>query len=235
MALCGPPCFNPVRRYAGSVRRPTAILARVLLALAIGAVVSAGVAAGCAMRICQTRSSRPTPGYWIEPATGRQYTLERELSVWGSRYVVVFAWSPGIHVRRDKPQLAGGLPAPAEALPRTAPSGGGFVRIAGWPCECVWGASVPGSPNNALIGAISVGRPYSVSDFRGIWGALPVTPIWSGLAIDTLFYGVIAWGLLLAPGAIRRCRRRRGGRCVKCGYDRAGLAAGAACPECGAV
>ncbi len=55
------------------------------------------------------------------------------------------------------------------------------------------------------------------------------------------------WFLLLAagvpwlfatPGIIRRGRvrrRLRRGRCVKCGYDRAGLAKDAACPECGAV
>ncbi|HVU64866.1 MAG TPA: hypothetical protein VHC70_12875, partial [Phycisphaerales bacterium] len=63
----------------------------------------------------------------------------------------------------------------------------------------------------------------------------PVMPIWSGLALNTLFYGTIAWGLLFLPGTVRRWRRRRGGRCVKCGYDRAGLAAGAPCPECGAA
>jgi hypothetical protein len=28
-------------------------------------------------------------------------------------------------------------------------------------------------------------------------------------------------------------RRKRAGQCAKCGYDRAGLAVGAVCPECG--
>ena len=32
----------------------------------------------------------------------------------------------------------------------------------------------------------------------------------------------------------RLARRRRAGMCVKCGYDRRGLAPGAICPECGA-
>ena len=44
--------------------------------------------------------------------------------------------------------------------------------------------------------------------------------------------------LFAAPGIIRRGRVRRRsrlGRCVKCGYDRAGLAKGATCPECGKV
>jgi hypothetical protein len=78
-----------------------------------------------------------------------------------------------------------------------------------------------------------VGRPLDVDDEHGIGGYLPIAPIWSGLAINTLFYGTIAWVLLFLPGTVRRWRRRRVGRCVQCAYDRAGLAAGAPCPECG--
>jgi hypothetical protein len=62
--------------------------------------------------------------------------------------------------------------------------------------------------------------------------AIPIIPIWPGFAINTLFYAAIAWGLWQVPLAIRRRRRRSLNRCVKCGYDLNGLAAGAACPEC---
>jgi hypothetical protein len=63
--------------------------------------------------------------------------------------------------------------------------------------------------------------------------ALPLRPIWPGLAADTAFYAGAWWLLLLAPGRLRRTLRRRRGRCTRCGYDRAGLTPGAPCPECG--
>jgi hypothetical protein len=65
--------------------------------------------------------------------------------------------------------------------------------------------------------------------FRGI----PLFPIWPGFALNTLFYAAIAWGLWRIPILIRRHRRRIRGLCLKCAYNRAGLAPGARCPECG--
>ncbi len=59
---------------------------------------------------------------------------------------------------------------------------------------------------------------------------LPATPVWPGLALNTLFYA--AWWslpLVVAPALLRWRRDRRGG-CTKCGYDLAGLSV---CPECG--
>ena len=64
--------------------------------------------------------------------------------------------------------------------------------------------------------------------------ALPLLPLWPGFAINTVFYALmllLAWRTL---GTIRRAARRRRGRCAACGYERGGLDANAACPECGA-
>jgi hypothetical protein len=108
-----------------------------------------------------------------------------------------------------------------------------FIRTAGWPFECVWGGVTTTIRGRVTVRAANIGRPLDIDDRRGVYGQLPIAPIWSGLAINTLFYGTIAWGLLFLPGTVRRWRRRRGGRCRECGYDRARLAAGAACPECG--
>ncbi len=59
-----------------------------------------------------------------------------------------------------------------------------------------------------------------------------LTPIWSGFAINTVFYAAILWMLWLSPFVVRRFIRRRRGRCIKCGYDLRG-AEHEACPECG--
>lgn len=59
---------------------------------------------------------------------------------------------------------------------------------------------------------------------------LPLFPLWPGFALNTL---VFATGLALiwyTPPSIRHVRRKRSGRCVKCGYDITGLTT---CPECG--
>ncbi len=63
---------------------------------------------------------------------------------------------------------------------------------------------------------------------------LPIMPIWLGFSANTLLYGALAWGVLFAPGVVRRWRRRRRGACVGCGYDLKGIAPGGVCPECGA-
>jgi transposase InsO family protein len=56
-----------------------------------------------------------------------------------------------------------------------------------------------------------------------------IIPLWLLLA-PTLLATAAAWRL----DAVAR-RRARAGRCPKCGYDRAGLAASAVCPECGSL
>ncbi len=61
---------------------------------------------------------------------------------------------------------------------------------------------------------------------------LPLTPLWPGIAINTVFYGAILWLLVPGPFALRRYVRRRRGRCITCGYDLRG-AFDEGCPECG--
>jgi hypothetical protein len=61
---------------------------------------------------------------------------------------------------------------------------------------------------------------------------LPLRPIWTGFAVNTIFYATILWLLTLGPFTARRMIRRKRGRCLKCGYDlRGNLSPG--CPECG--
>ena len=60
---------------------------------------------------------------------------------------------------------------------------------------------------------------------------LPIEPR-PGLAINTIFYALLWFGILLIPQAIRRAHRRARGRCPRCGYTLRGQPA-PGCPECG--
>lgn len=61
---------------------------------------------------------------------------------------------------------------------------------------------------------------------------LPLEPIWSGFAANTLVYSALWYGMLFAPGMVRRWRRAKRGRCCACGYDLRGVLV-SGCPECG--
>lgn len=61
----------------------------------------------------------------------------------------------------------------------------------------------------------------------GVW--LLIVPLWMPV-VCLLLISAVAWRLdVLAR------RYGRAGKCVRCGYDRAGLAAEAKCPECGSA
>lgn len=62
---------------------------------------------------------------------------------------------------------------------------------------------------------------------------VPFIPIVPGVLANTGVFGTGWLVVLLAAGAMVRARRRRRGRCLACGYDRRGIGADAACPECG--
>jgi hypothetical protein len=79
----------------------------------------------------------------------------------------------------------------------------------------------------AILQGGPVWRPLVINDFRPdevrVFVALGVPALACALAAAWAWWpDVRAW----------RARRREG-KCPACGYDRAGLAAGANCPECG--
>ena len=62
--------------------------------------------------------------------------------------------------------------------------------------------------------------------------ALPLRPMWLGLALDLFFYAPILWGIAACCNALQRSRRVLRGRCPSCSYDlQWNLSLG--CPECG--
>jgi hypothetical protein len=107
----------------------------------------------------------------------------------------------------------------------------------GWPMPCLWHQIVSDYKAGSIV-AEELHGGWGIED-GGLFGArspglrvLPLRPIWAGLAVDTALYAVM-WGLVVVGvGAARRGHRRRHGKCLRCGYDRSGLA-GAVCPECG--
>jgi hypothetical protein len=73
---------------------------------------------------------------------------------------------------------------------------------------------------------------WAFSRLQGIDAVrFPLRPIWPGLIINSIFYGLLAWGLWLGVLAVRaRWRRTLGDVCLKCRYPR-GTAP--VCTECG--
>lgn len=141
--------------------------------------------------------------------------------------------------------LANDLPVLEATLPPDSFGPGFFVWDGrGWPVvslSCRWPWFDPRQnplqwPSPQIVGGISVGAPtdgfpwpYGVNQLRGI----PLTPVWPGFVLNTLFYTVILWLLWSAPFATRRLIRKRRGRCARCGYDLTGVKHDV-CPECGA-
>src|SRR5687767_7531158 len=112
--------------------------------------------------------------------------------------------------------------------------------FAGWMTE--WRA---GLPLHSVVGARSWKYPgpetrdgvwlvrYPVFDGKktnALW--LPYRPIWSGFAINTIFYAAILWMLFAAPFRVRRWRRIRRGLCPVCAYP---IGQSPTCTECGDI
>ena len=111
----------------------------------------------------------------------------------------------------------------------------------GWPFRCLQAEKwlVNDSPvkqyqTRFAVASVPVSYQYDVwpiTDTR----PLAVLPIWSGFAINTVFYAAMLWLLAFGPFTARRFIRNKRGHCIKCGYDLRGSSGGGGevCPECG--
>jgi hypothetical protein len=103
------------------------------------------------------------------------------------------------------------------------------VLVVVWIASEFWSFGLGGPPGRAAYfsdGMFLWGKAYSVAGGAD-WGidAFPV-PLWLP-AVAMLILTAIAWRV------DARARHSQGDVCAKCHYDRAGLAKGAVCPECG--
>lgn len=109
-----------------------------------------------------------------------------------------------------------------------------WYREVGWPmkaltCSIHWKTQV----RNADIIYSVRGGVQLPRDREFQPRALPLTPLWGGMAASSLLYAAMWFVLLASAARWRTAQRWRRGRCLRCGYPRTGLREGSLCPECG--
>ncbi|MHC4217971.1 MAG: hypothetical protein ACYSU7_05890 [Planctomycetota bacterium] len=97
----------------------------------------------------------------------------------------------------------------------------------GWPMVCLLSYSADFGGRVKFPWALDLGGTQGP---MGLPRVLPLRPILSGFAINTLVYAVALWSIILGPTTLRRTIRRRRHRCPACGYP---IGESDLCSECG--
>jgi hypothetical protein len=223
--------------------------------LLVAAHLAAGVGISLGVAWMAASKAGPRPSYDSDPPwqSGNGWLWTERASRSGPMRVVV------VRAREAIPRMPGvspvNLPPPswsatAVPIPNPAPLYL-YEAAAGWPCPCMyargWFWSTDGSMSfpkcqpeagGPLAAAMVPGKADFPSATREKLRAAPLAFLWSGLAMDAAVWGAALSCLtVLMPLGLLRLRgvkRRRGGRCVRCGYDRTGLTPTDLCPECAA-
>jgi hypothetical protein len=125
-------------------------------------------------------------------------------------------------------------------VPRDAPLFGPEVELTGRRTQSVLATEISIWPATTIFRSSdgSIGT-YFYQPFRVVDVGLPLrcvrkmrgySLLWPGFVVNTLFYAVILWLLILGPFALRRLVRRQRGLCPACAYP---VGESATCTECG--
>ena len=210
----------------------------VVIFVLAGAVLNVAVAWGCAVliqlmepgrgalpRVEASLREREPDGSWhfwaIERSKDRSVLLYH--SFWDARSEDINGYGVSTELRPDEL-------APSWAGLRTPPDTdyeSRWVHAFGWPVVSMWRDYDLSATRFELLHGLRI--TFLPSD-RGLPRAVPLHPIWTGFAVDTLFYATILWLLIPGPFVLRRFVRLKRGRCVKCGYP---MGQSVVCSECG--
>ncbi len=230
-------------------RKIRRVIVRAGIFLLLGAVLNIVAAWGLALTVS------PDQSYGIVGSVNDAYAIEHWRTPGGQRVVVyqiggMTHCGPGLPPTYDQMIPRWGsdflqVPRPrhplySELVMNTSTWGVRVADARGWPCLTAWGGAhyprsgiaLPAPP--AVRGIWTVGS--HPSDQKAIPQArlLPYLPLWRGLAVNTLFYSLALWLVVIAwsiPGRVRRRQRNKRGLCLSCGYDL--RATPERCPECG--
>lgn len=113
-----------------------------------------------------------------------------------------------------------------------------YIERAGFPAPALTSTRLEGigidnrPPGFEAWEFLSWSEGWTVPAPRGMVVPLPLTPVWWGLALNTIVYALALHEGVSIIRTVRKRRRARRGLCGACGYpsrDRATV-----CPECGA-
>lgn len=248
--LAHPTARRPPRRAIRRAGVSLGVGLSVTVALTVAAaLLNQQVADPTAMRGVGFGLSQPAGG------AGRGFVSLTCFEQWGVTFAYsgLFLAGPGVK-EPDPASLAsrpwdwrGRVLVPWDAGPEAWPAGQRAERLevkaAGWPWRAAWceikAERVPSRGGHIwrVAGGLALDQNVRVAapntwppDYPGV---IPLRPLWPGLLGNVAVWSSAWVALVWGPGSLIRWRRRRAGRCEHCGYNLAGLAQPAVCPECG--